>query len=694
MKLQTAVTVALCLLSPVAAAQRHAWQEDLLPYRRQVRVAPRTGTMPRIVMTRFFTHGTVDANASAVAVYGRSEQVPSRVLQVGPGDQLRLAFQTRKNEQRYQIYYGGDSVTAPSPQWTTQTGLFLETRKWKGCELDQLSAVREAFESAEELASGYVPRVFHRYNPFQLKSGPFFSHYSGTIRIPRPGRYLFFTSSQDCSFLLIDDEEVVAAPGRHGPGRRAKIKGEIQLSAGSHQFEYWHAASGNRTCAVAAWQEPDAEKPAAIPPAAFGWDGVARVAAERPEHETDGPMPDVQVKVAGEASIPGNDQWAVRVEFRGTAPVGSRSGSCTWDFGDGQSDNGRQPTHIYLHPGQYAVTLNVRQRGDTHTVTNKIRINRFVRRKGVENKDEIDDYLPIIDAYDVATLDAASQLQLVRLRLARSDWKAALEAGMDAFSAGASSNDDDIKWEMARAVGPVATRRLEDSSVSLELWKAAGRAIQADRYRVRCALAAADVALNELLKSAEARPFLAFAEDRLGDSSGQPTATLHRLWGDWHARNGDPRAARAAYKRAADARQLDLNAAKKNARRGAFSRSAEAFLRDNDLVRAAEQLSQWQRDFPLDKTKGYLSTLLARYWLKREKPRVAIAVAEDLLTVSPQSPYADRLLIVQATAEETLGRVDRAISTYQSLLTDYPGSPRTEDANKSIARLQSRDQGE
>ncbi|MFO7901147.1 MAG: PKD domain-containing protein [Pirellulaceae bacterium] len=690
MKLQ-AVVISILTLAPLfAEAQRHAWQDELLPYRRQVSVKPRAQEVPPIVTTRFFTHGAVDADSAAVAVYARREQVPSRVLQIGPGDLLRVAFETRKSEIRYHIYYGGAAATTPSPDWTATGGLFLETRSWKSCDLSQLDSVRQAFESAQRLGSDYVQHVFHRYNPFGVEPGPFLSHYTGTIRISRPGRYAFFTSSQDCSFLLIDGKEVVAAPGRHGPARRAKTKGEIELSGGAHPFDYWHAASGKETCAVAAWREPGAEKPTPIPPDAFGWNRISRLPAEQPEHEKDGPLPDYQMTIAGEASIEGSKQWAVRVQFDGTGPGGSRSGACTWEFGDGQTSERWQPTHIYLHPGEYSVTLNARQRGKVRRVTNRVHVTRFQQRQDVKNADEMDDYLAIIETYDVTKLDAESVLQLVRLRRSRSEWRAALDRGMRALTGGDMSGSDSTRWEIAELLGPIASRRLHDPSASLKLWKAAGNSIQDAEYRIRCALAAADVALNELLESDEARPFLEFARDRLRDDSSQQAATLHRLWGDWHARNGDPDAALDAYKKASAARNLDLNVIRKNASRGAFSRSTEAFLQDDDLVRAAEQLEKWQRDFPLDKTKGYFSTLLARYWLKRNRPRVAIAVTEDLLTISPQSPYADRLLIVQATAAEALERIDRAISAYQSLLTDYPGSPHARNAKEGISRLRSR----
>lgn len=685
-------TIAVLLVGFFAApslnAQRHAWQDELLPYRRHVRIRPLEGGFPAVVSTRFFTHGALQSEKPVVAVYARREQVPSRVLHVGPGDLLGVAFQTRKNEREYQIYYGGAETASSAPAWTSRDGLFLETRNWTDCDLEQLASVREAFSAAQKLGSDYVRQVFHRYNPFDVKPAPFLSHYTGTIHISAPGRYAFFTSSQDCSFLLIDKELVVSAPGRHRPIGRAKFKGQITLDAGPHQFDYWHAASGTQTCAVAAWQPPGADKPEVIPPTAFGSSRVAHVLAQNPEHERDGPLPDFRMMIRGEASIEDSDLWMVRVGFDGVAPSGGRGGSCTWEFGDGQTGDQWQPTHVYLCPGEYSVTLSVRQRGKVHKVTNRVRVTRLMMHKGIENKDRIEDYLPIIDTYNLAQLDLQGLYQIVLLRRQQAAWRDALEAGMQAFSNDGACGDEATCWKIAELLGSMASRRLGDSEAALKVWKATGNALQDSRRRAECALAAADVTLNELLQADAARPFLDFAQEKLRDTSGTEAARLHRIWGDWHARNGDATAAIAAYQKASEARNLNMNVTQKNARRGAFIRSTEAFLREGELMRAAEQLDQWQRDFPLDKATGYLSMLLARYWLARERPDVAIALADDLLTVSSQSPYADRLLLIQAAAEESRGHGDRAMAAYQSLLTDYPGSPHVEVAKKRLAELQ------
>ena len=47
------------------------------------------------------------------------------------------------------------------------------------------------------------------------------------------------------------------------------------------------------------------------------------------------------------------------VQFTGSATGGYRPYSWLWNFGDGQTSNVQNPTHTYVNPGNYTVTLTV-----------------------------------------------------------------------------------------------------------------------------------------------------------------------------------------------------------------------------------------------------------------------------------------------------------------------------------------------
>ena len=280
-----------------------------------------------VVVTQFFHHGEISPDGRNVAVATPKQKlVPSRVLQLGPGDYCRLAFQTVEGQKSYEVFYGGDPLEKGAvPSWTNRSGLLLETREYKECNLNSLESVRSAFNSSKQIGSDYVANVQHAYNPFRLEPGPFMSRYSGALRIGSAGTYGFLTSSQDCSFLLIDDKVVVDAPGRHPPLRQAKpgTRKDVQLSAGAHKFEYYHAATGPATMMVVAWEVSPSDpkpKPAAIPTEAFRTAAIGRVQTGPVSMRTTKLSPDFVIKIAGDVPLPDNDLPLIGVQFMDISP--------------------------------------------------------------------------------------------------------------------------------------------------------------------------------------------------------------------------------------------------------------------------------------------------------------------------------------------------------------------------------------
>jgi len=166
-----------------------------------------------VVVAQFFHHGQISPDGRNVVVSAHDQKlVPARVLQLGPGDYCRLAFETVGGQFSYEVLYGGQPPEEGAvPAWTSNDGLLLETREYKDCNLNSLESVRQAFDASKRIGSDYVDNVQHSYNPFSLSPGPFLSRYSGYLRVGSAGTYGFLTSSQDCSFLLIDDKIVVDA---------------------------------------------------------------------------------------------------------------------------------------------------------------------------------------------------------------------------------------------------------------------------------------------------------------------------------------------------------------------------------------------------------------------------------------------------------------------------------------------------
>lgn len=736
------------LLTPPALAQ--TFRKGGVEYNAQRTVTIPPGKPFSIIVTEFLHHGELAPDGKNLAVVGGSKIVPFRVLQVGPGDFCRIAFQPVRGQNEYDILYGGEDKTKkpsddPPPAWTATDGLLLETRQFKKCDLNKLDSLRDAFNSAKPIGADYVPAVHHAENPFTLGREPFLSRYSGTLNIATAGKYGFMTSSQDASFLLIDDKLVVSAPGHHGPAWQAHrgSRGDIDLAAGPHKFEYYHAAAGPSAMMVAAWEinpkDAKPQQPALIPAENFHAERIGPLPAGGLTLRTAKTVPDFEAAVEGDVPLPDNDLAMIGVSFRDLSPHAlTAQGKPLWDFGDGQTGESPKPEHIYLRPGTYRVKLTYRRPGRDAEIANRIEVDRpnLTRREAAKEKEKghnLNDYLKILETYDPKKLDAVSLRQLVlayeakSLSLedkpdeARRYLAKAVEAGRAAFAeattrvnagspgatgsasaaagagatAGSSSSadsiastDDDL-LKLARLIGPMARVRLGDSQTALAIWRGAIDRVKSPDAKAECRVAAADILVTDLVKPAEAKPLLDAAQKQFGKAGSGPVASVfHRVQGDYLAATGDGKAARESYIAAERALGKTRNFIESTAWKGARSRSAEVFIKEKQFDRAAEELFSWQREYPAESIEGYLNLLLAKFFFGREQYDAAVAQAERLQAVNPDSAYVDQILLLSADCELRRGKKDRALATLNSILKDYPGSPLVPLVRKNIELIE------
>jgi tetratricopeptide (TPR) repeat protein len=696
-----------------------------------------------IVVVEFLHHGEIDADGRNVVVAAQNKElVPLRILQLGPGDFCRLAFQTVKGQSEYGIFYGGQPPRDKPPAWTCQDGLLLETRQLRPCNFRSTDSVRNAFDAAAPIGADYVDNVFQGCNPCDLKRQPFLSRYTGSLNLEKAGTYGFITSSQDCSFLLIDGKQVAAAPGYHGPAYRAfrGSRHDVQLAAGPHKFEYDHAASGANAVMVAAWEinptNPKPSHPTLIPPEVFNSQRVGHLQAGGLTLRSAKQTPDFDFKIVGDAPLPDNDVPLVDVVFRDQSPKAlATQAKLRWDFGDGQTSDLPGVHHIYLRPGLYTVTLSIRRGGRSVEIANRVYIDRPLSTHH-DKPPTLDECLRIVEEYNPKTLDAASLRQLAltfeakalalanrtedtprKPQTAEKDakpkpggkrtaapkkhpeadslsaesnhyWERAVDAGRVAFADDATAKGDAELLRLAQLIGPIARFQLGDALSAGRIWRGAASRIASPAAKAECETEAADIAINDLAKAPAAKTLLEAATKHLGNRSGPVAAELHRVWGDYYAAVGDGKSARKEYLEAQQAAGSSRSLVEQTAWLGAHARSTEEFLKEKQYVRAIEELRAWQREFPADKLDGYWTLLFARYWAGREKYAEAIAQAEQLQAVNPDSPYNDQLLYLAADCEMHRGRKDRAVATLHSLLKDYPGSPLAPKVKKQIEMLE------
>lgn len=112
--------------------------------------------------------------------------------------------------------------------------------------------------------------------------------FSGTIHIPKNGRYVFFTNSDDGSRLYIDGEEVVSNDGAHGMREK---RGAVRLARGPHNIVVTYYDQGGGDGLVVSWRGPGFRKQR-IPDGALTADAAdtvraaaVRAVAHIPGHE-------------------------------------------------------------------------------------------------------------------------------------------------------------------------------------------------------------------------------------------------------------------------------------------------------------------------------------------------------------------------------------------------------------------------
>jgi len=107
----------------------------------------------------------------------------------------------------------------------------------------------------------------------------FLAKWTGTIKINQPGRYTFYTLSDDGSELKINGERIVHNPGCHGMRERS---GHIDLIAGTHLLTAWASEAGGGAGMEVKWDGPDTNGKQIIPANAFVSDGPPKYGPDFP----------------------------------------------------------------------------------------------------------------------------------------------------------------------------------------------------------------------------------------------------------------------------------------------------------------------------------------------------------------------------------------------------------------------------
>ena len=85
----------------------------------------------------------------------------------------------------------------------------------------------------------------------------FYVRWTGNLRIPKDGKYIFFLESDDGSRLFIDGNPVIANGGRH---HMTEKSGDVELNAGQHSIKIEFFENDVDAGCIFSWQPPEGKK--------------------------------------------------------------------------------------------------------------------------------------------------------------------------------------------------------------------------------------------------------------------------------------------------------------------------------------------------------------------------------------------------------------------------------------------------
>jgi len=670
------------MLSSASAGGQEGWHDYAWRYRRAATVKKvRRTRLPgdEIAVVTMPTAGLTAAGAADVRVTTADGTVtPHRILMVGPGDRVRLAFALRPPTTKYFVYFGNPKPPKSVPELTIRRGVLLETWGYRPAALATLRHVKAAFARAGALIGrDFRDRIFLGHNPFGPQN-QVCNLFTAHLVCPEAGEYQFATSSQDASFLLVDGQMVVANGGRHGPQRRAVRRGTIRLDKGPHELKVYHVNTGGNVVAMAAWKAPSGRRLWTIPPSAFA--PVHRAVPGLIEQYGKAAHADFIPVHAGESFMANRYFQRYVFEVLTQGRLGAKA-TVRWDFGDGQQAAGTKCEHVYLADGPFKVTMTVKAGGQSITRANIIHVSRrwdLVTRNVL---DAVADHARIVSGYDFARADPRHVGAAIALFERAGMGKALISAG-DALLKRSKAPAGTLRDAVPAYAAALVKRGADPARAVSALLKGAEMTRRPD-VRAMLTVRAGQIALDAGDEK-RAESIFAMTIKKYSPLTTHRAIREARIGaGDVWRRRGNYAKALAGY-RAARPLRTDKYA-KQAVRKGDLARHVEDYLRRRMLADAADYLDRWEYEFPTERLEGYSSLLRARLAMSRRQYAAAAAEAEALVRVNPRSNYAAEHLQLAADAYTKARKPDQAAKTLKRIVDHYPESPLAAEAKKKLA---------
>lgn len=670
------------LLAGGAVAEAAGWWNLGYRYRREVTV-PRVkpvalgGEDIAVVTMPTGGLGSPDGKDFRVAT-SANRAVPCRVLMMGPGDRVRIAFAISPGTTTYYVYYGSEKPSPPK-KLDIRRGVLQEVWEYPGGAASKFSQAQNVLNKAGKLLGrGFRRGMFFAYNPFGPQTR-IVSVFTGWFVCRKAATYEMACTAQGASFLHIDDKLVYSAGGWRSPQRRIQRGNKVTLSVGLHKMTLHHVCTSGNPTTMVAWRGPGEEYLRIFPADLFTSVTTA----------TPGPMKKYGVVIdidfvpvhAGEAFM--NNRYFQRYSFK--ALIAGRQGvapNWKWDFGDGDTSSKPEVQHIYLKPGLYTVTLASKTRIGQLKRTNRIYVNRPWERVTDRRVESIKDYATIVAGYDFGALRPDVLAEAIPLfeRAGRAD---ALLTAAAAFIRRDKAEPAEIKAIVPAYADALISRSKPGAAVKA-LLRGTKMTDNTDVH-VELLMRAGRAQLDQLGETDEAMKLFTLVVKRYGKiSKAQGIQDAKFGMADVWRTRGDYGKARDAYARIKVPKRKATDAV---LHRGDLALHVENYIRQRDFTSAEDYLRRWQEAFPLDKLEGYWSFLRAKLSMARKQYAAVTREAEILTGVYPKSNYSADLLMIAADAYGKLGKKEQVVDTLKRVVAAYPESSLAAEAARKLKSL-------
>jgi len=673
--------------------------------------APKQPKLPGLdcVFVSFPTAEFLQPDGADLRVEIGGRPAPFKIVHVGYGGFVRLVAGIAAASDTMHVYYGNPAAKALASDWEPQRGVWLETRPFKGGPCKSLQQARQAWaRGTPSYGAAPVQQIFHGFNLFG-PSDNYISLYKGWLLLRKDTQATFAIVADDLGFLLVDGNQAVSWTRPGGTPRNRHVASEpLTLAAGLHPLTFVHVELTGRQAAGVAWWMPGMRRGKkylhfrVIPPQAFAPIRYGKLL----DYQVRGQAVSADFWYSNEGDVLLADgKMLVRFAFKDTSRPANRALLCqpTWDFGDGTTSDARDPTHIYLRPGDYTVTLTLKSQRATYTVRQKIRVGPGYARAAARQWDKLADYKPILEDYQWEKM-ATADLLVAAQAAAELEDPALIVATCRALVARGDKLDDktfvrhclllgrhvrDLKPEEDEKLEPEEAEKNARQRVleALAAFEAADKRAKDPAAKARIANEKGDIYyyyLNDLDKAE--REYTRALTKYAKASAVQARLAQIRI-GDLYRTKGDAAAALKAYQRAAEMPTSDRPESVLAARRGSFPRTVEDYANRKLYKEAHKALDEWDWEFPTDKLVGYSSLFRARLALAEGNKPEAVKQAEELLHCNKDSEYADDLLLFLAELHMGDGQLDKALADLAKLLDGYPASELGSQARLTRARI-------